>query len=81
LIALQPNLEGSGQILILEGTSMAGTESAADFVLDDARLLPFLERIKTRGGGIPYFELLLQSNSMNGSASQSEILAYRTSTN
>ena len=81
LIALQPNLEGSGQILILEGTSMAGTESAADFVFDDARLLPFLEKIKTRGGTIPYFELLLQANSMNGSASQSEILAYRTSTN
>ena len=81
LIALQPNLEGSGQILILEGTSMAGTESAADFVFDDARLLPFLEKIKTRGGTIPYFELLLQSNSMNGSASQSEILAYRTLTN
>jgi hypothetical protein len=81
LIALEPNLEGSGQILILEGTSMAGTESAADFVFDDARLLPFLEKIKTRGGTIPYFELLLQANSMNGSASQSEILAYRTLTN
>jgi hypothetical protein len=81
LIALQPNLEGSGQILILEGTSMAGTESAADFVFDDARVLPFLEKIKTRDGTIPYFELLLQSNSMNGSASQSEILSYRTSSN
>jgi hypothetical protein len=81
LIALQPNLEGSGQILILEGTSMAGTESAADFVFDDARLLPFLDRIKMRNGALPYFELLLQSNSMNGSASQSEILAYRTSAN
>jgi hypothetical protein len=81
LIALQPNLGGFGQILLLEGTSMAGTESAADFVFDDARLLPFLEKIKTRGGNVPYFELLLQSNSMNGSASQSEIVAYRTSTN
>jgi hypothetical protein len=81
LIALEPNLEGSGEILILEGTSMAGTESAADFVFDEARLLPFLEKIRNRGGTIPYFELLLQSNSMNGSASQSEILAYRTSAN
>ncbi len=79
LIALRPNLQGSGQILILEGTSMAGTESAADFVFDDARLLPFLEKIKLRDGALPYFELLLQSNSMNGSASHSEILSYRTS--
>jgi hypothetical protein len=81
LIALRPNLEGFGDILILEGTSMAGTESAADFVFDDTRLLPFLEQIKSRNGALPYFELLLQSNSMNGSASQSEVVAYRTSAN
>jgi hypothetical protein len=79
LIALQPNLEGSGQILLLEGTSMAGTESAADFIFDDARLLPFLNKIKNKDGSLPYFELLLQSNNMNGNASKSEILAYRTS--
>jgi hypothetical protein len=78
LIALQPNLEGSGRILILEGTSMAGTESAADFVFDDDRLLPFLDRIKNKDGSLPYFELLLQSNNMNGNASKSETLAYRT---
>jgi hypothetical protein len=78
LIALQPNLEGSGRILILEGTSMAGTESAADFVFDDNRLLPFLDRIKNKDGSLPYFELLLQSNNMNGNASKSETLAYRT---
>jgi hypothetical protein len=81
LVALRPNLQGSGQILLLEGTSMAGTESAADFVFDDAHLLPFLDEIKTKNGSLPYFELLLQSNNMNGNASQSEILAYRTSTN
>lgn len=81
LVALRPNLQGSGQILLLEGTSMAGTESAADFVFDEAHLLPFLEKIKTQNGSLPYFELLLQSNNMNGNASQSEILAYRTSTN
>jgi hypothetical protein len=81
LIALRPNLDGFGYVLILEGTSMAGTESAADFVFDDTRLLPFLEQIKSPNGALPYFELLLQSNSMNGSASQSEVVAYRTSAN
>jgi hypothetical protein len=81
LIALRPDLQGSGQILILEGTSMAGTESAADFVFDDTRLLPFLDTIRKQDGSLPYFEVLLQSNNMNGSASQSEILTYRTSSN
>jgi hypothetical protein len=79
LIALQPNIGGSGNVLLLEGTSMAGTESAADFVFDDSRLLPFLAKIRQKNGSLPYFELLLQSNNMNGSASGSEILAYRTS--
>jgi hypothetical protein len=81
LVALRPNLGGSGQVLILEGTSMAGTESAADFVFDDDRLLPFLDKIRKPDGSLPYFELLLQSSNMNGNASQSEIVSYRTSAN
>lgn len=79
LVALRPNVQGSGYVLLLEGTSMAGTESAADFVFDDSRLLPFLATIKQADGSLPYFELLLQSNNMNGSASGSEILSYRIS--
>jgi len=66
-------------VLILEGTSMAGTESAADFVFENGRLLPFLEKIRNPNGALPYFELLLQSNNVNGTASESEIIAYRTS--
>ena len=79
IVALRPNLSGSGQILILEGTSMAGTESAADFVFDDTRFLPFLDKIRRSNGSLPYFELLLQSNNMNGNASDSEVIGYRTS--
>ncbi len=79
LIAFKPNMSGTGEVLLLEGTSMAGTESAADFVFADSRLLPFLAAIKQKNGTLPYFELLLQSNNMNGSASGSEILSYRTS--
>ena len=79
LVAFRPDLSGSGKVLILEGTSMAGTESAADFVFNDARFLPFHNSIKNRNGSLPYFELLLKSNNMNGNASQSGIVGYRTS--
>jgi hypothetical protein len=58
---------------------MAGTEAAADFVLEDMRLLLFLNTIRRPDGSIPYFEVLLQSNSLDGNASQSKIVAYRTS--
>ncbi len=79
VVALRHNLGGSRQVLILEGTSMAGTEAAADFVLDDGTLLPFLNKIRTLDGSIPSFEVLLQSTSLDGNASQSKIIASRTS--
>ena len=56
---------------------MAGTEAAADFVFDEALLLPFLKKIANKDGSIPYFEVLLQPTNMNGSASQLQVLGYR----
>jgi hypothetical protein len=76
--ALLPNVGGAGKVLILEGTSMAGTESAADFVFDHSRLTQFLSRIQGPDGAIPYFEVLLQSSNVDGNASQSRILGFRT---
>lgn len=78
LAALLPNVGGAGKVLILEGTSMAGTESAADFVFDRSRLTQFLSRIQGPDGAIPYFEVLLQSSNVDGNASQSRILGFRT---
>lgn len=79
LAALRPGLGTSGHALILEGTSMAGTDAAAEFVFNDAQLLPFLKKIRNPNGSLPYFEVLLQSKSVNGDASQLKIVAYRTS--
>lgn len=78
LAALLPNVGGAGKVLILEGTSMAGTESAADFVFDHSRLTQFLSKIQGPDGTIPYFEVLLQSSNVDGNASQSQILGFRT---
>ena len=77
VVAFLPNLSGKGNALILEGTSMAGTECAWDFVADDSSLLPFLHRIKRADGSIPHFQLVLGSNNMNGSSGKSSILAWR----
>jgi hypothetical protein len=77
VVAYRPSLNGSGKVLILEGQSMAGTETASDFVFDDGYLLPFLQSICGRDGAIPYFELLLRSKSMSGEASRIDIVASR----
>jgi hypothetical protein len=77
--AFRPDLSGSGRVLILEGTSMTGTQAAVDFVLDDGLLFPFLNKIRKVDGSLPYFEVLLQSSNMNGNAAQVKIIANRTS--
>jgi hypothetical protein len=78
VVAFLPNLAGNGNALILEGTSMAGTESAWDFVSDDSQLLPFLKRIQRPNGTVPHFELVLGTNNMSGSAVKNTVLAWRT---
>ena len=77
LVAYVPNLAGKGNVLIVEGTSMSGTEGAWDFVSDDALLLPFLKRIQRPDGSIPHFELLLGNRNINASAVQGRVLAWR----
>ncbi|WP_433974271.1 helix-turn-helix domain-containing protein [Tunturiibacter lichenicola] len=78
VLAFLPNLDGNGNALIIEGNSMAGTEAISDFLFEDAALLPFLEKIKRADGSLPHFEVLVESNSVNGSAGPFHVLAYRT---
>jgi hypothetical protein len=78
VLAYLPNLEGTGHTLIVEGNSMAGTEAISDFLFDDAALLPFLRKVTKSDGAVPYFEVLIEANSVNGSAGPFRILAYRT---
>jgi len=79
LAAYLPNLDGQGNVLILEGDTMAGTECAWDFVNDPGFFLPFLKSIRPKGDGpIPHFEVLLSTQNTGGSASMPSVLAYRT---
>lgn len=77
VVGFLPNLGGTGNVLILEGTSMAGTQSAWDFVTDDSSFMPFINRIKRADGTIPHFQLVLDSTNLTGSAVSRHILAWR----
>ena len=66
------------RILIVEGTSAVGTESAADFLLDDVLLSTFLDQISGANHKLPYFEVLLETAMVGGTAQQPQIVAYRT---
>jgi hypothetical protein len=77
LVALLPNLNRTGNVLILEGTTMAGTEAASDFAIDENRLAPLLQPYMSSKGALPHFEVLLQTSSIGGGAPESKVLAFR----
>jgi hypothetical protein len=71
-----PNLSGQGRVLLVQGTTMAGTEAAMDFVLDRDRLNKFLGP-HTQHHQVPPFQVLLETTNINGSSPRSRILSYR----
>jgi hypothetical protein len=77
LVAYRPNLTHTGHVLIVEGETMAGTQTASEFLLDDTHLLPFLKSIQKKDGTIPHFEVLIRSSSLAGESSRIEKVAYR----
>jgi hypothetical protein len=77
LIAFTAGLSGGGNALILEGTSMAGTEAAWDFLSNDGKLLPYLKKIARPDGSIPHFQLLLSTRNVSASAAHTEVVASR----
>lgn len=77
LVAYRPNLTRTGDVLIVEGETMAGTQTASEFLLDDTLLLPFLKSIQKKDGTIPHFEVLIRSSSVAGESSQIDRVAYR----
>jgi hypothetical protein len=77
VLAFLSNLDGGGNALIIEGNSIAGTEAISDFLFDDDALLPFLRNVTRPDGTLSHFEVLIESNSVNGSAGPFHILAYR----
>jgi hypothetical protein len=77
VLAFLSNLDGEGNALIIEGNSIAGTEAISDFLFDDDALLPFLRKVTRPDGTLSHFEVLIESNSVNGSAGPFHILAYR----
>ena len=77
VVAFVPNLTGDGDALILEGTSMSGTEAAWDFVRDEAKLSPFLQKVRKADGSVPHFELLIATNNFGASAVKISTVAWR----
>jgi hypothetical protein len=76
-IAYQPNLDGTGHVILIGGLSMAGTQAAADFLLDPGLMQPVLEHAKGDNGIIRPFEILIETGTVASNASHPHVLSER----
>jgi len=76
VIAVTPNLDGTGHVLLIEGINMAGTEAAADYLFSDASV-PLLSQIFDSKGNILPFEVLLETSNIGANAPRPQIVSQR----
>jgi hypothetical protein len=66
---------GSSISPLVAGTTLAGTEAAADFVLDDNRLVPWLHKAEARGE-FRSFDILVRGRNLGGTAPRAEVVSF-----
>jgi hypothetical protein len=76
VIAVTPNLDGTGHVLLIEGINMAGTEAAADYLFSDASA-PLLSQIFDSKGNMLPFEVLLETSNIGANAPRPRIVSQR----
>lgn len=76
VIAVVPNLDHSGYVLMMEGINMAGTEGAADFLMSD-RAAPLLERLLRDHMLNSPFEILIETSNIGANAPEPKMIAER----
>jgi hypothetical protein len=76
VIAYLPNPGQNGKALIIEGTGSEATEGAGDFLTSEDQLARFRKLLHV--DKLPYFEVLLKTNILNGTPLDAEVVAYRT---
>lgn len=77
-VAYLPNLNHNGNVLILEGNEMAGTEAAFHFVKKSGSFISFLKQKGLwKDGKARYFEVLLRTDSVNNMPVKITPITYR----
>jgi hypothetical protein len=81
VIALVPNLHGTGHVLLIEGLDVAGTQAAAELLLRPAGIAPILAKVRQPNGTLSPFEVLLQTTSIGANAPSAHVIAWRMHSN
>jgi hypothetical protein len=81
VIALVPNLNNTGWVLIVEGLTMAGTQAATDILFNREEMRSSLEKATAGNGKLKPFELLIETRSFGSNSPQANIVASRIYSN
>ena len=77
LIAYVPNLSGTGNLLVLQGLDVAGTQAAAEMLFRPSAMEGILKRVARPDGTLNHFEVLLRTTSIGSNATGAQIIASR----
>jgi len=80
VVALAPNLNDTGWVLIIEGLTMAGTQAATDILFNREAMRPVLDKARVPNGSLKPFELLIETRSFGSNSPQASIIADRIDT-
>lgn len=79
VVTLLPNLQHTGNVLLLAGTTGAGTEAAGALVTDphySTQLFRYL-KLDSKPASLPYFQILLKTTVLNNNPGKLEVVAHR----
>jgi hypothetical protein len=77
VIALAPNLDNTGWVLLAEGLTMAGTQAAVDTLFNRGMMRPLLDQFKNGDGSLNPFEILIETRSFGSDSPQANVVATR----
>ena len=78
VLAFLPGLDSSKNILIMEGTTLPGTEAITDLLFEQKDMEELLHGLRNSDGTLKHFEILLASSHFNGKAGNFHIVAERS---
>ncbi len=76
LILLQPNLSGTGYLLLIEGLDIAGTQAASELLFSPG-IAPIVERALRKDGSLRPFVVLVRPTSIQSNPAGPQIVASR----
>ena len=77
VIALIPNLNNTGWVLLAEGLTMAGTQAAVDTLFNQDAMRPLLGQFTNADGSLNPFEILIETRSFGSESPQAGVVATR----